>query len=198
MECVRNTFNNVIIDMKKVSQILNIVCLAAILAAGSSTLVAQDTPPGRPRGGGGGGGGFDPAQMRQRMMERYREQFKVKDDAEWKLIEERVAKVTEARMQMGGRGGFGGFGGRGGRGANGGGDQAGRPGGAGADQADESSELQKAIESDAPAAEIKTKLEKYRGSLKNKEAALGKAQDDLRKVLSVRQEAAAVLAGLLK
>ena len=41
-------------------------------------------------------------------------------------------------------------------------------------------------------------MTKLRESLKEKEANLTKAQDDLRKVLSVRQEAIAVLAGLLK
>jgi hypothetical protein len=58
--------------------------------------------------------------------------------------------------------------------------------------------LQKAIESKAPADELKAKLAKLREARKEKEAALEKAQEDLRKVLSVRQEAAAVLAGLLK
>jgi 5'-deoxynucleotidase YfbR-like HD superfamily hydrolase len=58
--------------------------------------------------------------------------------------------------------------------------------------------LQKAIESNAPADEIKTKLAKYRASQKDKEAKLAKAQDDLRQVLTVKQEATAVLLGLLK
>ena len=58
--------------------------------------------------------------------------------------------------------------------------------------------LQKAVESKAPADELKAKLAKLREARKEKEAALEKAQEDLRKVLSVRQEAAAVLAGLLK
>lgn len=174
--------------MKKVVQLLNVACLGAILTAASLTSLAQDTPPGRPgREGGPGGGNFDPQQMRQRMMERYREQFKIKDDAEWKLIEERVTKVTEARMQAGG---FGGFGGRGGRGPGG--------QGGGAEANTEASDLRTAIEADAPAAEIKTKLEKYRASMKAKDAALLKAQDDLRQVLTGKQEAAAVLAGLLK
>ena len=52
--------------------------------------------------------------------------------------------------------------------------------------------------SKAPADELKAKLAKLRGARKEKEAALEKSQEDLRKVLSVRQEAAAVLAGLLK
>jgi len=58
--------------------------------------------------------------------------------------------------------------------------------------------LQKAIEAKAPAEEVKAKLAKYRESRKAKEAKLAQAQDELRKVLSVRQEASAVLAGLLQ
>ena len=58
--------------------------------------------------------------------------------------------------------------------------------------------LDKAIEAKAPADEIKTKLAALRESRKTKEAALEKAQDELRKSLSPRQEAAAVLARLLK
>ncbi len=170
--------------MKKVVRLFNLAFVGAVLTAGMLSSLAQDTPQGRPgRNGGQGGGNFDPQQMRQRMSERLREQFKIKDDAEWKLIEERLTKVTEARMQAGG---FGGFGGRGG------------PGGGGAEGNTEASDLRKAIEADAPAAEIKTKLAAFRAASKVKEAALAKAQDDLRAVLNGKQEAAAVLAGLLK
>jgi len=58
-------------------------------------------------------------------------------------------------------------------------------------------ELQKAVESKASADEIKGKLAKVRDERKQKEAALTKAQEDLRKVLNTRREAQAVLAGLL-
>ena len=58
--------------------------------------------------------------------------------------------------------------------------------------------LQKAIEAKAPADELKAKLAKVRDARKQKEANLAKAQDELRKVLSVRQEASAVLMGLLQ
>ena len=176
--------------MKKIFRILAVVGVSTLLSAGSLTVLAQDAAP-QPPPGGPGGGGWDPAQMRQRMMERYREQFKIKDDAEWKLIEERIAKVTEARMAIGFRGGPGGFGGRGGRGPGG-------PGGPGMEPSAEATDLQKALEADAPSADIKAKLEKYRDSLKVKEATLEKSQEELRKVLTGKQEAAAVLAGLLK
>src|SRR5258708_4479296 len=53
------------------------------------------------------GGNFDPAQMQQRIMDRYKEQLKVKSDDEWKIISERIMKVMEARVSLGnGRGGF--------------------------------------------------------------------------------------------
>ena len=99
----------------------------ALLALGVclQPLTAQDAPSGnagqgqgRGQGGGGGGGGgrqrgnFDPEQMRQQIMTRYREQLGIKDDAEWGVIEGRINKINEARRNSGrGFGGFGGFGG---------------------------------------------------------------------------------------
>src|SRR6266496_4355818 len=72
--------------------------LAASLLASVGHLAAQDRP---------GPGNFDPEQMRQRMQERLREQFEIKDDAEWKPISQRIATVMEARRAVGGPGGFG-------------------------------------------------------------------------------------------
>ena len=57
--------------------------------------------------------------------------------------------------------------------------------------------MQKAIDSNAPTGQIKAALEKYRAAHKDKEAKLAQTQEDLRKVLTVRQEAQAVLLGLL-
>ena len=97
-----------------------LAAVAVLCSLGTSPLAAQNQnqQPGR--------GNFDPAQARQRMMERYKEQLDVKnDDAEWKVISERITKVMEARREVGG-GGMGGFG-RGGRGPGG-------PGGPGGDQ----------------------------------------------------------------
>lgn len=189
--------------MKKLFRFLAVAGVSTLLSTGSLTVSAQDAAPQPPPGGGPGGGNWDPAQMRQRMMERYREQFKIKDDAEWKLIEERIAKVTEARMAVGFGRGPGGFGGGRGRGpggpGGGGGEQGGRRGGfPGMEPSAEATDLQKALDADAPASEVKAKLEKYRDSVKAKEAALEKAQGDLRQVLTAKQEAAAVLGGLLK
>ena len=174
----------------------------AFLSLGATTVLAQQ----------GGRGNFDPEQMRQRMMERLREAFEVKDDAEWKIISERIEKVNTLRREaaMGG----GGMGMLFGRGPQGGGeerrergergdrgDREGRRGGArgfGGEANPETEALQKAIEAKAPADEIKAKLAKVRETRKQKEADLEKAQSELKEVLTVRQEATAVLMGLLK
>ena len=193
----------------------------ALLALGVclQPLTAQDAPSGnagqgqgRGQGGGCGGGGrqrgnFDPEQMRQQIMTRYREQLGIKDDAEWGVIEGRINKINEARRNTGR--GFGGFGGRGGgpggpggQGGPGGGQggqggQGGR-GGWGGQPSPEAEALQRSLDGGASADDVKAKLAAYRASQKQKEAALEKAQDDLRQVLSVKQEATAVLIGLLK
>jgi hypothetical protein len=67
----------------------------------------------------------------------------------------------------------------------------------GGEESQEAKDLRAAIEAKAPADEIKAKLEKYRAYKKGKEAELAKAQEKLKEVLNARQEAAAVLAGLL-
>jgi hypothetical protein len=177
--------------MMKLNRVLALTGVAVTLALSSGRLAAQDRP---------GRGDFDPEQMRQRMMERYREQLEIKSDDEWKVIQPRIELITEARREVG-FGGFGrGFGRRGGPGGPGGdqGDRGGRGGGfRGGDPSPEAEALQKAIEAKAPNDEIKAKLAKYREARKEKEAKLAKAQDELRQVLSVRQEASAVMMGLL-
>lgn len=185
--------------MMRLNRLLALAGVAAALGVSSGQLAAQENQGDRPQREGRGN--FDPEQMRQRMAERLREQLDVKSDDEWKIISERIEKVTQARRELGG-GGFGMFGpGRGGRGAPGGGDaQAGEPGrrrGFG-DRSPEAEALQKALEAQASTEEIKAKLAKYREARKEKEAKLEQAQEELRKVLTVRQEAAAVLAGLLR
>jgi hypothetical protein len=182
--------------MKRLSHMLALVGATAVLTLGAANLAAQERPE-RDRGDRGGRGNFDPEQMRQRMMERYREDLEVKNDDEWKLIEARITKVADARREIGFGGGMRFGGGR--RGGDNGGDQGGRRGSPGGNTSNpEVESLQKAIEAKAPAEELKAKLAKVREARKQKEANLAKAQDDLRKVLSVRQEASAVLMGLLQ
>ncbi|MEW6157112.1 MAG: hypothetical protein AB1813_06740 [Verrucomicrobiota bacterium] len=179
--------------MKSVLKLFAPAALAAGLILTATSSFAQERP------NRGGGGGFDPEQMRQRMMERYREVLGVKSDDEWKLIQTRIEKISDARREVGGGFGamFGGRGGRGGAGGGGGDNDGGRRGARGG-SSPEAEELQKAIESNASADEIKAKLAKLRDTRKEKEAKLEEAQEELRKVLTVKQEAAAVLAGLLK
>ena len=113
----------------------------------------------------------------------------------------------DARRDVGFGGGFG-FG-RGGRrgGANnnnnndapaGANNQGGGRGFRGGEPAPEAEELQKAIDANASKDELKAKLAKFREARKEKEARLAGAQEELKKVLSVKQEAVAVLMGLLQ
>lgn len=182
--------------MKRLSQLLTLIGFAAVLSIGTAKVVAQER---QERGGDRGERrNFDPEEMRKRMMERYREELEVKNDDEWKLIEVRITKVSDARREIGfGGGGMMFRGRRGGEGGNGG-DQGQRRGFGGGTPSPEVESLQKALEAKAPAEEIKAKLAKVREARKQKEANLAKAQDDLRKVLSVRQEATAVMMGLLQ
>lgn len=178
--------------MKLLGKTLAITAAAFALSVGAQSTFAQ-----------GQRGNFDPAQMQQRMLERMRESFDVKDDAEWKLISERITAVMEARRGTGGMGGMGALmrrpgGDQGGGGDNNGGGGGGRRGGFGGTPDPDQEALQKAIESKAPADEVKAKLAKVREARKAAEAKLEGAQAELKKVLSVRQEAVAVMFGLLK
>jgi len=129
------------------------------------------------------------------MMANMREQFGVTKDDEWNLISERISAVMEARRAA--APGFGGFGfrGPGGPGGPGGGDRPNRRGGPGGSP--EADALRTAISDNLPAAEIQSRLAHLREVRKANEAKLAKAQDDLRAVLDVKQEAIAVLNGLL-
>ena len=196
--------------MKRLSLASLLAICGLILSTATGSLLAQNEAPaaqaGAPGapvgpGGRGGRGNWDPEQMRQRMMERVREQLAVKDDAEWSLIEARIKKINDSRPGMGrGFGGPGGPGGPGGQAGQGGqGGQGGRQGRGGFGQPNPDAEaLQSALDSGGSADDIKAKLTTYRASAKQKEAQLEKAQDELRQLLSVKQEARAVLMGLLK
>lgn len=178
--------------MKKLKSLLLLAGVAAALNTGS--VMAQDRP--------------DPEQFRQRMMDGMRERLEVKSDDEWKIISERLEKVMTARRDAGGFGGGGMMFGRGGPGGgrrdggNGGGGAGERRGGRGGgffgEQPQEAKDLQAALEAKAPAEEVKAKLEKYRAYKKAKEEELKKAQGSLKEVLNARQEATAVMMGMLQ
>ena len=57
--------------------------------------------------------------------------------------------------------------------------------------------LEKALEDNAPAAQIKDLLAKYKASQKTKQAKLEAAQADLKAILTSKQEAQAYLLGLV-
>ncbi len=191
----------------------------ALVLAGAlaSSLSAQTRPAGtgddanRRRGGQDGadggrrGGGGTPEEMQARMMTSMRERFEVADDEEWKLISERLTKVMELRRNAAGGGGFGGFAGRGpgapggDRGTQGGGgDRGSQRGGRGTGGGStEMAALTSALRDKLPDAEIKSRLDRVREIRKDNEAKVAKAQEELRAVLSVRQEAVAVMFGML-
>jgi hypothetical protein len=165
---------------------------ALLLASSLLSAAVFAQPPAEGDANARGRGNFDPAQMQQQQMDRMREQLGITDDAEWKLISDRVNAVMELRRAGGpGLGGFGG--GRGGPGGPGGGGGRGGRGGANPEQ----EALRQAIADKLPDAEVKSRLERFRDVRKASEEKLTKAQEELRAVLSVRQEAVAVMAGLL-
>ena len=172
---------------------------AALALSASSTLAQDDGGPGGP-GGGRRGGNFDPAQFRQNMLDRVKETLEVTKDDEWQALQPRIEKVMDARMASMGGGMRGMFGPRrnnnGGGGGNGG-DNAQRRGPFNSTPMPEAEALQKAIDAKASNAEIKTALTKYTAAMKVKADELKAMQDDLRKLLTPRQEAIATLNGWL-
>lgn len=143
---------------------------------------------------------MDPDQMQnaiqQRANDSLREQLGVTNDTEWALIEERITAVSKARAAMaaygGGMMGMGGM-----RGGFGGGRGGGRFPGLSGQSSPEQQALQQAVDSDAPATQIEDLLAKFQAARKARQEALTKAQDDLRSLLTTRQEGIAVLGGLL-
>jgi hypothetical protein len=158
--------------------------------------------------GGGPGGNFDPAQMRQRMMEGLKTRLGA-DDESWKVLEPRLMKVMELNRQAnaGGRGMMGMFGrGRGGPGGPGG-DQGGPQGDRrGRGPQGEQTALEKAMtqlrttleNQSATPEEIKTQLTAVRQAREKAKQERDVAQQDLKKILTVRQEAVLVEMGQLE
>jgi hypothetical protein len=189
----------------------------------SSAALAQEQPPGGP--GGPGGGPPDFAQMRQQMMDRLKDQMGATDD-EWKALQPLIEKVQQLQRQTGGRGGPGMFGpggpggprGQGGppQGGPGGGPDAqggpppggpggppnfgpGGPGGPPSEVQQKQSDLRDTLQNkDAAADEVNAKLAALREARAKAKADLAKAQEDLKQVLGVRQEAVLVAFGIIE
>jgi hypothetical protein len=176
----------------KLNRIITLCAMAATLAIGITGLLAQDNGGGP---GGGRRGNFDPAQMQQRMLDRVQDELGFTNDTDWNAVKPLVQKVMDARMAVGN----GGMGRMFGGGRNRGGDQGGataRPNPFG-QASPELDALQKAIDDNAPSSQIKDLLAKYKASQKAKQAKLEAAQADLKKVLTVKQEAQAYLLQLV-
>jgi hypothetical protein len=157
-------------------------------------------------GGGGGGRNFDPAAMRQRMMDRIKTELGATDE-EFAALQPKIEKVmTLSRDANAGMGGMyrrgGGGGGPGGRNGGGGGFGGGGPGGPGGDQTSDVQtklrDLQTALQNkDDSADDIKAKLQAFRDAKTAAKASLVTAQEDLKSVLTQRQEAVLVTMGML-
>jgi hypothetical protein len=145
------------------------------------------------RGRGANGGNFDPAQFRQQMMDRMKEQLGANDD-EWKILEPKIEKVTAAQRDAR-FGGFGGFG-RGGRGGRDGGGGGGNQPQSAVGQA--AQDLRQTLENkDASADDISAKLKTLRDARQKAQEDLASAQKELKEVLTQRQEATLVSYGML-
>jgi len=140
------------------------------------------------RGQRNGQNGQNSQDMQARQLASLKEQMGITADDEWNLIAERIAQVIELRRTTATSSGNGMMrGGAGGR--------TGRQGSTSNNA--ELTALQTAVNEKAPDAEVKSRLERLRETRKESTAKLEKAQEELRAVLSVRQEAILVINGLL-
>jgi hypothetical protein len=135
------------------------------------------------------------------MLDRLKEQLKSNDE-EWQVLAPKIEAVSNAQRNArfggmmgmwGGRGGGGGGGGRGPGGQGGGG-----PGGD-SEVAKAGRELRTLIESDgADSKDIAARLEAYRAARAKAETELKTARDELKGLVTQRQEAVLVMMGLLE
>ncbi len=148
---------------------------------------------------------MNPQDMQARLLSVLRDRLEVPNDEEWAVISERILKVMEVRRASGDGGSFfggfrgapGGGGGPGGSTRTDGGNRTARgPGGTSGNP--DAQALQAAVTDKMPEAEIKLRLQRLREARLSNELKLSKAQDDLRAVLTVRQEALLVLMGQLR
>ncbi|KPL09032.1 hypothetical protein AMJ85_07310 [candidate division BRC1 bacterium SM23_51] len=190
--------------MKKFVAMSLVAGLAVMALVAGSLIATAQVGPGRGRGSAPGQEGgrrgfqrpdqprFDPAQMRDMMVQRLREPLDVTDE-EWKAIEPLVRNVVEKQFATRG-------GGRPRRapGERPGFAETGRRAGPFGMVSPEADALRQALdEENTPAQEIEAKLKVLRDARKKAEVELQIARDELRKVLTIRQEAELVLEGIL-
>jgi hypothetical protein len=180
--------------MKKLTSFLGLTTLTLTFVLSGHDAAAQ---PGGFGGGGGPGGMMgDPVQRTKMQVDSLRATLAVTNDAEWAVISARLSKVVQlksdntmaeiTRMMSSMMAQFGGGMPQGG---------ANPFGGAPDPSADA---LKQALDGHGSGAQVKAALEKFRDAKKQKQAELSKAQDALKEVISVRQEAALALAGYLE
>ncbi len=133
-----------------------------------------DGKPGRP----------SPAEADARALARLREHLEVTDDAEWAVIAGRINEVVAARATLGLP--VPNF--RAGPPPGDKGKKGGRP---------EQDALRTAVRDKLPDAEVKARLERAHEVFERNQTRVNQAHANLRAVLTVRQEAVAVVAGLL-
>lgn len=191
----------------------------ALLGVSAAFVMAQQAPAGNSTPGSQGNNRQNNwqqrmEQYRQRMSDRLKKSLGA-DDVTWKVLEPRIEKVRRLEMELrsGGRSMFGrwgrrGRGSRGRRGNNNG--NAAQGGGAAIHNAPERQQpanpvaeammdLRATLEKkDASADQIKARLAALRDARKNVQGQLDKAQQDLRSLLSVQQEAQLVMMGVLE
>jgi hypothetical protein len=123
------------------------------------------------------------SDLQSRLQSRLRERLEITDDGEWAVISERIARLEELRRAAA-SGPIAAL------------DRA-RKGAKGEAGGAEREALRTAITDRLPDAEIRSRLARVAAVQKQQAAKLAQAQEELRAVLTVRQEAIAVMFGVL-
>jgi len=176
----------------KMNQWLTIGGMAAALFWGAGNVSAQALQ------GPIGGGGSNPDPAQQRFMKRAHDGLAFTNETDWNNIQPLVQAVFDAQRDVlrGGSVSRMAVPNRNANSSNAVPNRVvrtvffGQP-------SPEALALQRAIDDDAPAAQIKTAMANYRASQKAKQEKLVQAQENLRKHLSPKQEAQALLLKLL-
>lgn len=192
--------------------------LALLISLSGGMAIAQDAEQPAPgdrgergdrgdRGMRGGPGGmqFDPAQMQERMLNGIKENLGATDE-EWTAMKPKVQEIQKLRMKVAASA-MGRFGGpRGMRGPDGPGDannQNRRPGRGlmgmlGNEPNPELDALVSASDSDSTSNDdLKNKIKAYREAVKRDEEKLKSTREELRQLVTLRQEAKLIVAGIL-
>jgi len=173
-------------------RIFKLCAVAGTLAFVTPQLMAQDNGhDGGPREYRPGGGNWDPAQIQQRILDGIQDRLGFTNAVEWEAVKPLVQKVIAAgREVLGDKADWLGAGRS--RGGSHGGSSVlfGQP-------SAEREALQQAVEDNVPAGQIKDLITKYKAAQKIKQAKLEAAQAELKRVLSAKQEAQALLLGLV-